>query len=99
MTERPVWCGDSSCEPLCSMETLGGGECIGKLVKPLNHIIKEGNTMRRCHYDGLVRAFRINKEDLIVELYLIGEALKAQGLELPKIIVDNLPRNDQAVRE
>lgn len=92
---RPAWCEDNSCSPLVSMDTLGGGQCIGKLNEPTDHVNPKTNTMSRCHYDKVTNkitgCFAINHDDIIVETYINGEALRAQGLTLPRAIVDNLP--------
>ena len=93
--DRPVWCEDKNCSLLCYMPTLGGGQCIGKLSSPTDHINKAVNTMSRCHYNKVtdfVSSFDINHEDIIVETYLNGEALRASGLTLPSVIVNNLPK-------
>ena len=94
-TARPIWCEDKICTPLCQMTTLGGGQCRGKLAVPTDHVSKAANTMSRCLYDKVsksVHAFDINPDDIIVETYLGGEAMRAMGLALPNAIIDNLPR-------
>jgi hypothetical protein len=90
--DRPEWCPDKSCVVTCYMSTKGGGQCVGVLAKPTDHITKGVDTMSRCHYDGVVHSFCVNSEDIIVDTYLNGEALRTLGLTLPKAIVDNLPR-------
>jgi len=95
--DRPIWCEDENCSPLSQMPTLGGGQCIGKLFMPTDHINKAVNTMSRCHYDRAIKSvnsFNINHEDIIVETYLNGEALRILNLSLPKSIVDNLPKGE-----
>mgnify|MGYP001567157665 CR=1 FL=1 len=93
---RPAWCEDKTCLPLCSADTKGGGQCIGKLAEATDHITPKVNFMSRCHYDRAVGKisgqFANNLEDIIVEVYIDGEALRAQGLGLPEAIIDNLPR-------
>jgi len=92
--KRPEWCEDKTCSPLCAAKTEAGGKCFGKLSIPINHVpeIEGANTMSRCHYiDGVLYGFYINLPDLILNVYLIGETLRAQGLYLPKAIVNNLP--------
>ena len=91
----PSWCEENNCQCLCSMDTLGGGQCIGKLDVPIDHITPKANTMQWCHYNKVTRIiqpFYINKEDLIVACFIIGEALKKQELGLPMSIVANLPK-------
>jgi len=95
--DRPEWCEDVSCSPLCQMETLGGGQCIGKLAVPVAHITPAANNMSRCHYDKVVRivhSFAVNPADIIVEIYIGGESLRGLGLSLPSSIIDNLPRGE-----
>src|SRR3990167_4100787 len=92
---RPTWCEDKTCSPLCQMPTLGGCQCRGKLALPSDHVTKAVNTMSECMYDkvtGSVHSFAINPDDIIVETYLGGEAMRAMGVSLPSAIIDNLPK-------
>ena len=91
---NPEWCNGKDCTCIYSMNTAGGGQCIGRLLHPTDHITKEANTMQWCHYDSVPKKiipFHINLEDCIVDVYLIGEALRKIGLGLPQAIVDNMP--------
>src|SRR3990172_10685857 len=91
---RPNWCEDITCSHVCYMPTMGGGQCIGKLAEPTDHVTKAVNLLTRCHYDkvsSILRIFHINKEDMIVDIYLNGEGLRFIGESLPSAIIDNLP--------
>ena len=91
---NPSWCKETDCYCLTFMDTLGGGKCIGKLRYPTDHITKGVNTMQRCHYDKTIESispFHINLHDCIIDIYLIGEALRATGAGIPQAIVNNLP--------
>ena len=79
------------------MDTLGGGQCIGRLDTPTDHITEKANTMQWCHYNRAtnnILPFHINHNDMIIYCYVIGEALRKQGLTLPSSIVNNLPKGD-----
>ena len=94
---RPGWCEDESCSPLCYILTLGGGQCIGELSVPTDHINNAINTMSRCHYDkelDFVNSFHINLADIIVETYLNAKALRTLNLKLPEDIVEYLPKEE-----
>ena len=94
MPQNPPYCPDNTCIALAYMETLGGGKCIGKLNTPKSHIIKNINFLSRCYYDkkaNKTTSSEINKDDFVVDIYLIGEALKALGLKIPASIAQNLP--------
>ena len=91
-TERPDWCQDGLCTPLCSMETKGGGGCVVFLDKPVDHITENANNLSWCHYGGgKVISFYENKYDFILFVYLIGEAFKKMGWKVPRLIVENIP--------
>jgi hypothetical protein len=93
--ERPKWCGDVTCQPLCVRNNKAGGQCIGKLLVPINH---DGypNTMQWCRYakvgdETYKDSFYINQSDIEGCICLFAQTLRVQGLAVSKSTVNSLP--------